>query len=44
MKTKYTKYIETPRHCVAPARIDEILEAGMQAFVRTRIARLKGVK
>lgn len=42
MKTKQPKYIETPRRCTAPVRIDEMLEARMQAFVRTRTARLKG--
>jgi len=30
------EYIETPRHCVAPVKIDAILEARLQAFKRAR--------
>jgi len=29
-------YIETPRHCDSPVKIDEILEARMRAFVKAR--------
>jgi hypothetical protein len=40
MKTKKTpeaaNYIETPRQCNAPVKIDEILEARMRAFMRAR--------
>jgi hypothetical protein len=30
------EYIETPRHCDAPVKIDAILEARMRAFMRAR--------
>ena len=32
-------YIETPRHCDVPVKIDEILEARMRAFVEARYIR-----
>ena len=35
----YITYIETPRHCNAPVKIDEILEARMRAFLRARRTR-----
>ena len=40
MKTAQTNelitYIETPRHCDVPVKIDEITEARMRAFVKAR--------
>lgn len=40
MKTLRTleqpEYIETPRRCTSPTKIDEILEARLQAFLRAR--------
>lgn len=40
MKTAKTKeiitYIETPRHCDVPIKIDEILQARMRAFMKAR--------
>lgn len=29
-------YIETPRRCTTPVKIDEILEARLKAFVKVR--------
>jgi len=47
MKTErineYVTYIETPRHCDAPVKIDEILEARMRAFLKTRRVRQLGI-
>ena len=37
-------YIETPRRCDAPVKIDRILEARMRVFLRSRLKRSKGVK
>lgn len=34
--TPLIKYIETPRYRKAPVRIDAVLEARMQAFMRAR--------
>jgi len=40
MKTAQTNeiitYIETPRHCGVPVKIDTILAARMQAFMKAR--------
>ena len=40
MKTAQTNeiinYIETPRHCEVPIKIDEILQTRMRAFIKAR--------
>jgi hypothetical protein len=37
-------YIETPRRCDAPVKIDQIFEARMRVFLRSRLKRSKGLK
>lgn len=37
--SEYITYIETPRHCGVPVKIDEILEARMRAFLKARRVR-----
>lgn len=48
MKTASTgenvTYIETPRLCDAPVKIDEILEARMRAFLKARSIRQLGIQ
>jgi len=34
-----SEYIETPRHTIAPTKIDTILEQRMRAFMRARRVR-----